>query len=265
MIWARSDRKVGFAGAILCLLLVGASNSGGPLNFAAVIIVGWIAWVIRGKVKWIYRGVLVLVLLLALVMKAPVWFLLQRISDISGGDGWHRAELVNQAVRDLSQWWVAGMDLSKTISWFEYAIPNIDSADICNQFIMYGLRAGIGAVALFVMLLVFVFKALGNAMALVRSKGGFPRYTEYYLWGLGVLLVGHISNWFGITYFDQFYMIWSMQLAAMASISDEVIRKEASPVIDASDRKAHSVGFGPAKNVDPLDVGFIKRTNVADT
>jgi hypothetical protein len=265
MLWSHTDKKTGYVGAILCLLLVAASNSGAPLNFAGVIIVGWIAWRFRTKVKWIFRGMLVLVVLLAIVMKAPVWFLLQRISDITGGDGWHRAELIDQAVRNFAQWWFAGMDLAKTTGWFATVLPNVESADICNQFVLFGLTAGIGAVALFVTLLLFVFKALGKAIALVRSRGRYPRYTEYYLWGLGVLLVGHISNWLGITYYDQFYMIWSLQLAAMVNLSEEIIGESATPPIGDPDPMQNNIGPDVDKNVDPVDVGNLNRAHVADT
>jgi hypothetical protein len=227
MVWSNVDRPLACVGAALCLLLVWASNSGGPVNFAAVSILGWAFWKFRAKVKWIFRGLFCMLVLVALVMKAPIWFLLDRFSDITGGDGWHRAELIDQAVNHFGQWWFAGRDLVKTTSWFPYLLPDVDSADICNQFILIGLQAGVAAIALFIALLTFVFKSIASAFEKVRSNGTYPHHTEFYLWGLGVLLLGHISNWLGITYYDQFYVIWALQLAAMVSVSSEVINTPA--------------------------------------
>jgi hypothetical protein len=36
---------------------------------------------------------------------------------------------------------------------------------------------------------------------------------------LGVTLTVHIVNWFGTTYFDQTYVEWLLQLAAISGIS----------------------------------------------
>jgi hypothetical protein len=234
MVWSNTDKQVGYFGSFLCLMIVWASNSGGPLSFAAVIFLGWIAWRIRAKIKWVFRGMLVLLAFLAVIMKAPVWFLLERISAVTGGDGWHRSELIDQAVNHFGQWWLAGMDFTKTTSWFAYLLIDVDSADICNQFIMYGLQAGIGAIALFITQLVFVFKLLSDALHRVRKADNYPPYTEYFLWGLGVLMVGHIFNWFGITYFDQTYMIWAVQLAAAVSVALEVVDKQVTEKPDQS-------------------------------
>jgi hypothetical protein len=93
-------------------------------------------------------------------------------------------------------------------------------ADITNQFISFGLNAGVGAVGLLILLLVLAYSALGRALGSVRSHFHESSDTEYLLWGLGVMLAVHIINWFGITYFDQFYVIWFMQLAMISSVTE---------------------------------------------
>jgi hypothetical protein len=40
---------------------------------------------------------------------------------------------------------------------------------------------------------------------------------------LGAVLTVHIINWFGIAYFDQMYVIWFMQLAAVSSLSNQIV------------------------------------------
>jgi hypothetical protein len=254
MICANQHRRVAYWGAIMCILIVIGSNSGGPLNFAAINIVGWCAWRFRRKVGLVVRALPFFILALAMFMKAPVWFVLQRISDLTGGDGWHRAELIDQAVNHMRLWWFDGMDLSKTVDWFEYVLPNIDSADICNQFVLYGLEAGIGAIILFIVALTLVFRLLARAMAVVQSNLEHFRTAEYFVWGLGVLLVGHIFNWMGITYFDQFYLLWALQLSAMVTISLEINKKGAELQANTSTASAADLANMGHQGAEDLSV-----------
>ena len=56
--------------------------------------------------------------------------------------------------------------------------------------------------------------------------------TEFLLWGLGVMLAVHIVNWFGIIYFDQMYVIWFMQLAAISTLSYLCVNVEATASLE---------------------------------
>jgi hypothetical protein len=76
---------------------------------------------------------------------------------------------------------------------------------------------------LFIILLKRAFSSLGNALRSVRSNSEGVNETELLLWGMGVMLVVHIVNWFGISYWDQTYVIWFMQLAAVSSLSEACI------------------------------------------
>lgn len=210
-LWA----MVGFG---VCLGIVVLSNSGGPLNFAVVAFAGWFLWLFRKKMFAVRSIAVCLVALLALVMKAPIWYLPAKISVFSGGDGWHRSYLVDIAVRNLGKWWLAGMPVSKTVDWFEYTLSVTSSADITNQFIAVGLTAGIMAIALYILLFATAFRNIGMKLETVRAISPNSSEAEFLLWGLGVMLCGHLVNFFGITYFDQTYVIWFMQLAAIANI-----------------------------------------------
>ena len=78
--------------------------------------------------------------------------------------------------------------------------------------------------ALFILLLIRAFSHLGKAMAEVRFGSHPSDGTEFLLWGLGVMLLVHIIDWFGIVYFDQMYVTWFMQLAAISSVSAGCLR-----------------------------------------
>jgi hypothetical protein len=202
----------------LCLMIVWSSNSGGSACAAAVGLAGWMCWKIRTNMRLMRWGIVGTILLAVVLMKAPVWYLLAHISGITGGDGYHRSYLMDVSFRHLNQWWFDGIPFSETMDWFPYSL--MTGADITNQFISFGLNAGVGAVGLLILLLVLAYSALGRALGSVRSHFHESSDTEYLLWGLGVMLAVHIINWFGITSFDQFYVIWFMQLAMISSVTE---------------------------------------------
>jgi len=218
----------------LCLVIVWCSNSGGPACAAAVGVAGWMFWKVRTDMRAVRWGIVSVIVLAAVLMKAPVWYLLAHVSDITGGDGYHRAYLMDVSYRHLGGWWFDGLPLRETMDWFPYSLPT--AADITNQFVAFGLTAGLGAVVLFIVLLMRGFSGVGKALASLRSHGGESDGTEFLLWGLGVMLAVHIINWFGIAYFDQFYVIWFMQLAAVSSVTESCL--QASPAVEMDEAGA---------------------------
>jgi hypothetical protein len=217
-------------GAVLCLAIVWLSHSGGSVSAAGIALVGWMLWPLRGMMRQVRWSLLAGLGLLALVMKAPVWYLLDRVSDLTGGTGWHRAYLIDVAVRHLGQWWLAGMPIRDTQNWFFYTIGVTGGADITNQFLWFGIMAGLGAIVLLIVVVARGFSTVGRAMAAVRRAGAQLRPVEFMLWGLGVLLTVHVVNWFGISYFDQIYVVWLLQLAAISAAASYIRIPPGRPV-----------------------------------
>ncbi|HAB19437.1 MAG TPA: hypothetical protein DCE44_23775 [Verrucomicrobiales bacterium] len=222
----RSNRMRGILGAVLCVMIVGFSNSGGPLSVFMVSVAGWAMWPMRTKMQLFRRGLVAFLAVLAMVMKAPIWYLLARLSAVTGGTGWHRSYLIDVAIRNIDRWWLVGLPLSETSTWFPYVIAATGGADITNQFIAFGLQGGLLAIILFFILLYFAFSDLGRALAKVRNSYRLAG-EEGLLWALGVALAAHISNWLGITYFDQFNVLWLLHLAALVSICEYFMRAPA--------------------------------------
>ena len=221
----RGDRRLALIGMGLCLVIVWASNSGAPLNCLVVGVAGWLLWPIRSQMQWFRRGAVIAIVALALVMKSPVWYLLAHVSDLTGGGGYHRAYLIDVAFKNLGKWWLAGMPISETAGWFPYLAVATGGADMTNQFLSFGIGAGVVAIFLFLRLLTIAFKNLGAARATVSEE---PAGAKFILWGLGVMLAVHISNWLGITYFDQTYAIWFMQLATIVNLAEEAAARAAA-------------------------------------
>lgn len=227
--FSRADRRNAFIGIGLCLAVIGLTNSGGPIGALAAGMAAWLLWRVRTRMHLVRRIMACSIVLLAMVMKAPIWYIIMHVSDITGGDGWHRAYLMDMAYQHLHQWWFDGMPIAGTHDWFPYNLPGTEVADITNQFVSFGIQAGVGAIVLCILLLTRAFSDLGRALSAARASLGEQNDVEPMLWGLGAVLTTHIVNWFGITYFDQTYVIWFMQLAVVSTLSELVIKSASEP------------------------------------
>jgi len=150
-------------------------------------------------------------------MKAPVWFLLGRISDVIGGGGYHRAYLIDNFVKTFSSWWLAGT--SDTSTWMATTLA-AGGADLTNQFVSDGVNAGLLCVVLSILVVVRCFQVSGAAMKQHASNFEMERL----LWANGATLVGSIAILFSVTYFDQMHVIWYFLLACIAGLSAKTVR-----------------------------------------
>lgn len=216
-------RLQGFIGTVLCSGIVWFANSGGPVSAAGVALVGWSLWFMRTKIVLFRRALISFILLLALFMKAPIWYLPAKISSIVGGHGWHRSYLMDIAFKNLSKWWLVGIPIKSTAEWFPYVLVTTGGADITNQYLGYGITAGIVAIGLFIFLLYRAFKKVGEALWAIRSEKGKVDDMEHLLWGMGVMLSVHVVTWLGVSYFDQIYAVWLMQLAAISTLKGQAV------------------------------------------
>lgn len=211
-------RVIGILGLLLCLAIVLFSNSGGPVSCVMLAVVGWLFWFLRSKMSTVRTSVFGALVVLGFTMKSPLWYLPAKLSAITGGDGWHRSYLMDVAFRDLDRWWLAGMSVLETKDWFPYTVVT-GGADIINYYLGFGIAAGVVATGLFCYLLVRAFSCLGNALAAVRMQAPSHPDTEIMLWALGVVLTIHVFNWFGMVYFDQYNVVFFIQLAAISTLS----------------------------------------------
>jgi hypothetical protein len=216
-------RRYAWVGLIACSGLVIASNSGGPVNTAGIVFASWALWKLRRRMRMVRWGILAILVSLSLVMKAPIYYLPAKVSSITGGGGYHRSYLIEHALQDIDKWFLAGVDLTETSDWFPYVLEATGGADMTNNFLSYGVRAGMGAVIIVVVMLVLAFKYLGTSLAEARALGS---EHERMLWGLGALLTAHISNWFSISYWDQFSVVFYLHFAVICALTKIVLSQQ---------------------------------------
>ncbi len=208
------NRRLAGIAIVAATVIVVTSASSGPILAYLMSLAGVLFWPFRSKLRFLRWGIIALVLALAVYMKAPVWFLISRISDLVGGGGWYRSALIDAAIRHFDEWWLVGT--AYTAHWMPTGLavdPN--SADITNQFIAQGISGGLIAMILFVWLIAKCFKSAGT---LIRKAERFSYAERFVVWTLGCSVLGHVASFFSVSYFDQIIIFWYMVVAMIACL-----------------------------------------------
>lgn len=204
------------------------SQSSTPLLAYAASILGLCMWPLRVRMKMIRRGLVAAVLLLALVMKAPVWFLIARIDLTGGSSGYHRALIVDQFIRHFWDWWLIGVKDPSQWGW--------DLWDVQNQYVAAGESGGLIAFCYFVVLVVRSFIRLGNA----RRKSEGNKQDEWVFWLVGCAFFSNAIAFIGANYFDQSRISWFLILAAIGAVTVPALQQRSTAeatVLPAKRRK----------------------------
>ena len=255
--WGKRDRQVALVGVGLCAVLVVLTNSGGPLTSALAAMAGWMLWPLRNRMRVVRYSMLAILVLLTLFMEAPIWYLPFKISLVVGGGGYHRGQLMESAWNDLSQWWLVGMELRDTLPWIPYAHGETGGADITNQFVVFGIKGGLAAMVLLILVLSRAFSDIGEKLKAVRLWSERERANEALLWGLGVAIVVHAVSWLGIAYFDQSWVVWLLHVAAVsASVESADPRTTVQAVSQASPQSRLMLQPVPAQGPMRYGAGF---------
>jgi hypothetical protein len=205
-------RRLAIAALIASLVITVTARSSGALMALCAGISGLMFWKWREYLRLVRWGMVIAILGLSFVMNAPVWYLLAKLSDVTGGGGWHRAWLIGQAVQHFNEWWLFGT--TYTASWGpagEVIAADPNMMDITNHFIEEGVKGGILKLGLFITIIVVCFNGIGR---LLRAEvAEWP--TSFFIWTLGVTLFAHCLSFISVTYFDQIIVIWYWLLAAI--------------------------------------------------
>ena len=224
--FAGKDRAVAIMAAVSATVMAVTSASSGPVLAYVAGFFALSAWMLRSYMREV-RWVLVIALIAAhLFMKAPVWYIMDRFSELLGGTGWHRSELINQAITRIDEWWLLGT--SQTGHWMPYKLRLHDAADITNQYILNGVHGGLITMFLFIVVIVLCFRRVGMAVqagekaaeetAVEETMAEIPKYLP---WALGSALFVHVVSFISVAYFDQMVIYWYMLLAMIAALPKE--------------------------------------------
>ena len=224
----KAPKRLAATGLLSAGFMMIASASSGPIMAFAAGMLGLIMWPFRRQTRAIFWLCLMAIISMHLLMKAPIWFLIGRLSHIIGGTGWHRAVLIDEAIKHFNEWWVIG-----TLYTANWAIgnelillpDNRNMVDITNQYIFIGVNGGIFPVIIFLALIIFCFKEIGRSIRLIDDKNNNRKII---IWAMGATLFAHSMSFTSVVYFDQtiifFYLLLSM-IASLGQMSKEILEK----------------------------------------
>jgi hypothetical protein len=196
-VWLWSERKlrtaalIGFAGTTA--MVIASYSSTSYLAYGGAL-VGLAFWPLRQTMRFIRWALVIILVGLHMVMKAPVWALIGRVNLTGSSSGSQRYMLVDMTIRHFSDWWVAGTDA--------YTKWGFDSWDLCNQFVAVALTGGLLSLIFYVAIFKRCFSSIGTARRLVNGDRG----QEWFLWCFASSLFATVVAHFGINYMAQLIM-----------------------------------------------------------
>lgn len=208
--FARQGHKLLFWLAIgACVFMIMGTSSSTPILTLASVPVLLAAYRWRHNTRTAAWACVGLVVVLHIVMEAPVWHLLARVSVVSGSTGWHRFYLVDQTIRHFGEWVLLGT--RGTAHWGR------GLRDVTNQYVLEAVRGGL------VTLILFVGMMIVGAKGFVRlSLSAGEEHHRYLAWCCFVCLLGHCISFLGVSYFGQIVLMLYLIMAAAGFCYDQM-------------------------------------------
>lgn len=210
------NRKFSLIGIFVCILIMILVASSGPIMTFLFGCFAMIIWLFRDNLRFIRRYLILLLIFLHIVMKAPVWYLIARIDLVGGSAGYHRAELITQALNHLNEWWLYGTNYTR--HWMPTGVTwSLDHADITNYYIKMGILGGLPLLIVFILLIRSCFMGIKTGLNRIQDK---PFNIQIKVWALGAVLFAHTVTFISVSYFDQITVFWYMLLSLISTISN---------------------------------------------
>ena len=219
-LWQKK-RKEAVVGIVACTIIVFTSASSGPIMSAVAGIGALFMWHWRHRMRLVRWAAVMGYVLLDLVMLVPPYYLLGRVDLVGGSGGWHRAELIDSAIKHLHEWWFAGTDYTR--HWMPTGVSwSPDHTDITNYYLHLGVIGGLPLITMFIAILIKGFSFVGKVL---RQKNGLSMDQQFIFWTLGVSLFTHAATGISVSYFDQSFVFLYMTLAVIGSAYSGIATK----------------------------------------
>jgi hypothetical protein len=224
----KQDRLIASVAIVSSLVITVTSASSGPFLALLAGVAAFAMWFWRDWLRAVRWGILLVLVFLHLVMKAPVWFVIARADVFGGSSGWHRAALIDATVKHFGDWWLVG--IKDTGVWSRQL------ADVTNEYVWQGVQGGLLTLLLFILIIVFCFRGIGRAVRAMRKTQ--PRTDLLCIWSLGAALFSHVVNYISISYFDQNFVNWYLLLSMISTAAGAYVFSLPRPAAASPQRPA---------------------------
>lgn len=178
-------------------------------------------WPLRRQMRLLRWGIVAALVSMQMIMKSPIWHLIERVHLVDGSTSYDRYQLVNQCILHFSDWALVGTKNYASWGWSLW--------DLCNQYVAYADASGLIPLIAFIALLVYAFKYLGIARRYYESD----RARERFVWAISASLFANVVAFMGVSYFDQTIVGWYAVLAII-SVTIAAARKPADEMANAA-------------------------------
>jgi len=214
LIWALR-RERGYWGKLAYLLsaiaVLGAlsSMSSGPWSMLFVVIFCLVLERYKRWTKPLLIALAAFCVLIAVASNRPFYHVIFSYANPLGGAGWQRAKLIDCAIEDFGDWWLAGYG-TREVPWGRQT--GMGHTDCNNEFILAGIKYGMLGVIALAATLAMAFRGLVRAF-----KETTDEELRSFYWAMGSALVGVIAIWQGVSFFGQSTMLFYCLLGTIGS------------------------------------------------
>lgn len=237
----RRRKKLAIAGGASSAIVTLASVSSGSIAALLAAIAFVYAWRWRHRLALAKKLFIPGIILLDLIMTSRVWFLIARIDIVGGSTGYHRAKLIDNAIKYLDEWWLFGTDYTR--HWMHSGVTwSQNHTDITNYYLQLGV---IGGLPLMICFILIIYKSLGLIERGIESFRLSGEHYEFGLWCLWSSIMAQCVAMISIAYFDQtyayFFLLIGSALATAANSEAHIDIDDASPnTTELSESRAYS-------------------------
>jgi hypothetical protein len=206
--WWLGQRPLAIIGAAGATVVTFASASSTPVMALILSILALAAWPIRWNLRQLRWATLALGVVLHFAREKPIWHLISRLNVVGGSTGWHRYNVMDQAIRHWHEWVLLG---AKTIDHW-----GIWANDVTNEYVVVGIGGGLIAMGLFIAIIAYGFQGAGAA---AKSRVLNPAQRRL-SWCIGAMLFSHAVSFTSVSYFGQMRTVFYLQLGIVASLAE---------------------------------------------
>lgn len=203
----KGSRTVALLGIVAALTITVTSRTSTAISACLASVIAIAVWSLRNKMRAVRWGIVLTLVAMHLLMKAPVWALLARVDIVGGSTGWHRFKIVDNCIHHFWDWWLFGSNNYWTWDGGD------DMWDLANQYVATAESTGLMSLVFFMATIVYCYKYIGKARKAVRGRSR----QEWFYWLLGVALFSNLVAFVGISYSDQTFIGWYALLAMIVA------------------------------------------------
>jgi len=219
-LWRQKGKKIiSVIGIVSSTIIVVTSSSSGPL-MAYITGLAWLGlWRYRAYMKYIVWSSLGLVVILGVIMKAPIYYIIDRIAGITGGSGWYRSYLIEQFIEHFGEWWLLGT--KESAKWMPFYLTDSNDrvfADITNHYVAQGVNGGLLTLTLFILIIVLCIRTIGSTL---KQFSACQPAQQYLIWTINATLIVHLASFLSVSYYDQVIVAWLLLLSMISMLLDK--------------------------------------------